>query len=115
MIEVKEEMTFSDLKEMAWSGAEDILSVVEREDKEDELINHLKEVFFDEIPTKTQVNDYLRFDWEFIVRALDLKVEEEDDDTHNCKYCGQLVEGSYEDLLCEDCRESFGHSLYSEL
>ena len=115
MIEVKEEMTFSDLKEMAWSGAEDILSVVEREDKEDDLMNHLKEVFFDEIPTKTQVNDYLRFDWEFIVQALDLNVEEEESDTHNCKYCGQLVEGSYEDLLCEDCRESFGHSLYSEL
>lgn len=35
---------------------------------------------------------------------------------HICKYCGgNIVEGSYEDLLCAACRELFGHSLYSEL
>ena len=36
-------------------------------------------------------------------------------DTHACKYCGGTAEGAYEDLLCADCREMFGHSLYSEL
>ena len=34
---------------------------------------------------------------------------------HFCKYCGEKAPGSYEDLLCESCRELFGHSLYSEL
>ena len=34
---------------------------------------------------------------------------------HICQYCGEVVEGEYEDLLCEDCRMLFGHSLYSEL
>lgn len=34
---------------------------------------------------------------------------------HVCKYCGGIAEGAYEDLLCADCRELFGHSLYSEL
>lgn len=34
---------------------------------------------------------------------------------HICKYCGNIVEGEYEDLLCDECREIFGHSLYSEL
>jgi hypothetical protein len=34
---------------------------------------------------------------------------------HLCKYCGEIVDGEYEDLLCEDCRMTFGHALYSEL
>jgi|GEM_PF-1978847 len=37
------------------------------------------------------------------------------DGKHICKYCGGLAEGTFEDLLCGECRETFGHSLYSEL
>lgn len=36
-------------------------------------------------------------------------------DSHICKYCGGIAKGTYEDLLCEDCRMLFGHTLYSEL
>ena len=35
--------------------------------------------------------------------------------SHICKYCGDIAEGTYKDLLCSDCRETFGHSLFSEL
>jgi len=34
---------------------------------------------------------------------------------HLCRYCGSLAEGDFEDLLCKDCRECFGHSLFTEL
>ena len=34
---------------------------------------------------------------------------------HVCKYCGQVTEGTLSDLLCNECRELFGHALYSEL
>ena len=34
---------------------------------------------------------------------------------HRCKYCDKMTIGSNEDLLCDDCREMFGHSFYSEL
>jgi len=34
---------------------------------------------------------------------------------HICKYCGSVVEGTEEDLLCDDCREVFGHTFFSEL
>ena len=34
---------------------------------------------------------------------------------HRCKYCNNIVPGKYDDLLCDDCRETFGHTLYSEL
>lgn len=34
---------------------------------------------------------------------------------HFCKYCGKTTEGDNADLLCPDCQETFGHTLYSEL
>lgn len=34
---------------------------------------------------------------------------------HACKYCGQIAEGTHKDLLCSDCREIFGHTMFSEL
>ena len=37
------------------------------------------------------------------------------DGKHLCQYCGRITKGEYEDLLCDRCKETFGHSLYSEL
>jgi len=34
---------------------------------------------------------------------------------HFCKYCANVVESDCDDLLCSDCREMFGHTMYSEL
>ena len=34
---------------------------------------------------------------------------------HLCKYCYAIADGSYKDLLCNECKRTFGHSLYSEL
>lgn len=34
---------------------------------------------------------------------------------HLCKYCGDVANGPDEDVLCEDCRYTFGHAFYSEL
>ena len=39
-----------------------------------------------------------------------------DGNTHHiCKYCGDIAEGTDENVLCADCREIFGHAFYSEL
>lgn len=38
-----------------------------------------------------------------------------DKDHHVCKYCKGIAKGPDEDVLCEECREMFGHALYSEL
>jgi len=32
-----------------------------------------------------------------------------------CKYCGEENGSTEADLLCAECREDFGHALYSEL
>lgn len=37
------------------------------------------------------------------------------ENTHICKYCGGIAEGTYENLLCRECREMFGHTLFTEL
>lgn len=37
------------------------------------------------------------------------------EDKHVCKYCGNIADGTHTDLLCAECREAFGHTLYSEL
>lgn len=34
---------------------------------------------------------------------------------HRCKYCNGIAEGKQSDLLCDKCRETFGHTLFSEL
>ena len=34
---------------------------------------------------------------------------------HRCKYCGEITNGADENVLCEDCRITFGHAFYSEL
>ena len=32
-----------------------------------------------------------------------------------CKYCGSPTDSVDEDVLCEECRDLFGHTFYSEL
>ncbi len=34
---------------------------------------------------------------------------------HICKYCNGVADGSNKDMLCDECRETFGHTFYSEL
>lgn len=34
---------------------------------------------------------------------------------HRCKYCGSIAKGKDSDVLCDDCRDVFGHTFYSEL
>lgn len=39
-----------------------------------------------------------------------------DGNTHHiCKYCGEIAEGTDENVLCSECRELFGHTFYHEL
>lgn len=43
-------------------------------------------------------------------------VDVADGNTHHiCKYCGDIAEGTDENVLCQECREIFGHAFYSEL
>lgn len=35
--------------------------------------------------------------------------------THKCRQCGNKVKGRNPDLLCEDCRKTYGHTFFREL
>lgn len=79
-MEVRKEISnFWELKENSWSGALDTLKDIEKADKEDELMQLLEEVFVDreEVPTDTEVNDFLWFEREFIYENVGLNSDGE--------------------------------------
>lgn len=80
---IKNDMDFNDLMENCWSGAIDTLRTIEENNKEKELMAHLEEQWLDEVPTMTEINDYLWFEDEFIFQCLEIsetEEEEEEDD-----------------------------------
>ena len=77
---IKNDMDFNDLVNNCWSGALDTLKTVKEHDMEDELMELLTEIFgsySDNVPTMTEVNDYLRFEDEEIFEALGIAETEE--------------------------------------
>lgn len=74
MISVKKELSFEDLKKECWSGAVDTLQKIEEEGKEDELMELLQDIFTD-IPTETEMNDFLWFDDDYIYDQLGIEEE----------------------------------------
>lgn len=82
------EIDFSYLTENSWSGAIDTLNTIGEHMKEDELMDLLEEVFEGDIPTATEVNDFLWtkvndflwFEDEYIFEALGIKDEDEEDE-----------------------------------
>ena len=73
---VKEEISFEDLKEQCWSGAIDTLKTIEEHEKEDLFMAILEEMFIDNIPTLTEINDFLWFEDDEIFEMLEINVEE---------------------------------------
>lgn len=74
-MEIKKNYNFDDLKENSWSGAIDTLKTIEENEKEEELMQ-LLELTFEDVPTDTEVNDFLWFDDDFIFEELGIKEEE---------------------------------------
>lgn len=81
---IKQDMDFSDLMENCWSGAIDTLKTIEEHNKEDELMQHLESIMGEDvgnIPTMTEVNDYIWFDSDFVLETLGIfESEEEEED-----------------------------------
>ena len=80
---IKQDMDFNDLMNNCWSGAIDTLKTIEEHDKEDELMEHLEEIFetyFDNVPTMTEINDYLWFSDEDIFECLGISESEDEEE-----------------------------------
>ena len=81
MVKIQMELDFSDLQKQCWSGAIQTLEVISANDLEDEFMSYLEEMFFmngSELPTMTELNDYLWFDADQIFE--DLGMNENDDE-----------------------------------
>ena len=70
------EYDFNDLYENSWNGAINTLDTIIKNDMENELMEHLEEIFDNQIPTETEVNDYLWFESDYIYECLGIDVEE---------------------------------------
>lgn len=68
---IKEDYDFNDLMNNCWSGAEETLQVIEENGKEDAFMELLEMTFTE--PTMTEVNDYLRFEDDYIYDTLGIK------------------------------------------
>ena len=76
---IKQEYDYNDLKENSWSGAVNTLRRIEEANKEEELMNFLEDIFYENIPTATEVNDVLWFEPEMIYESLDITEEDENE------------------------------------
>ena len=71
---IKQDYDFEDLKRNSWSGAINTLEKIEENEKEEELMQ-LLEYTFEDVPSETEVNDFLWFDDGFIFEELGIKDE----------------------------------------
>ena len=85
-MEIKRECGFNELQETCWSGAVDTLNTISKHDKEDEFMQYLEEVFSDDIPTETEVNDFIWFNLSDIMHLYDEDNEDDNDDDDDEEY-----------------------------
>ena len=72
-MEIRKEINdFYALADMVWSGAVDTIADIQKANKEDEFMNFLEAVFCDEVPTDTEVNDFIWFDRDYIYENIGL-------------------------------------------
>jgi hypothetical protein len=69
-MEIKQDMDFRDLENNCWGQATKILEEISDADKEDALMDYLEEIFSGDIPTLTEVNDVLAYDWERVYEDI---------------------------------------------
>ena len=70
---------FNAIAEMAWSGAIQVCQKIIQQEREEEAMCLIEEVFLEEIPTETQINDFIWFELGDIMHLWDAEDEEEDE------------------------------------
>lgn len=71
------EMNFTDLLDSCWSGAIDILEYIKEHGKEEELLALISELDMHDLG---EINDFLRFDDEYIFESLGITEEDEEEE-----------------------------------
>ena len=77
---IKRDYDFDELFQNSWNGAIDTLKEIEKNDKEEELMEYLEFVFEGDVPTETEVNDFLWFESDEIYEYLGMSDNEESEE-----------------------------------
>ena len=107
-MEIRKEINdFYALADMVWSGAVDTIADIQNANKETEFMNFLEAVFCDEVPTDTEVNDFIWFERDYIYENLGLTEngelpEDELEETLNDSIDSLIVSDDF-DEFCGDC------------
>ena len=113
-MEIRKEINdFYALADMVWSGAVDTIKDIQNTNKEDEFMNFLEAVFCDEVPTDTEVNDFIWHDRDYIYENIGLtedgelpeneEPEEEAEETLNDSIDSLIVSDDFEAFCNEIC------------
>lgn len=107
-MEIRKEINgFNELADMVWSGAVDTITDIQNTNKEDEFMNFLEAVFCDEVPTDTEVNDFIWFERDYIYENIGLTengelIEETMAKALNDSIDSLIVSDDF-DEFCGDC------------
>ena len=109
-MEIRKEINgFYGLADMVWSGAVDTIADIQNANKENELMDFLEMIFCDDVPTDTEVNDFIWFEREYIYECLGLNENGEliDEEEERKKALEESIEcfkksECFEDF-CDDC------------
>lgn len=107
-MEIKKEINgFYELADMVWSGAIDTIADIQNANKENEFMDFLEMIFCDNVPTDTEVNDFIWFERDYIYENIGLTEngelpEDEMEETLNESIESLELENDFEDF-CNDC------------
>ena len=112
-MEIRKEINdFYALADMVWSGAFDTIADIQNANKEDEFMNFLEAVFCDEVPTDTEVNDFIWHDRDYIYENIGLT--ENGELPWNDSIDSLIVSDNFEEF-CGDCDECMCNKICSSM
>ena len=74
---------FNKIADMVWSGAVQVCQEIILQKKENEAMCLIEEVFLEEIPTETQLNDFIWFTLGYLMHLWDEEDAEEDEESED--------------------------------
>ena len=107
-MEIRKEINgFYELADMVWSGAVDTIADIQNANKENEFMDFLEMVFCEDVPTDTEVNDFIWFERDYIYENIGLTEngnlpEDEMEEALNNSIESLEIEDDFEDF-CNDC------------
>lgn len=67
---IKQDYDFEDLANACWGQARSILKEISDAGKENAFKSYFEEIYYDDMPTLAEVNDFLTFDWERVFEYI---------------------------------------------